>query len=248
MNFCDAHTHLLGKKIFRQLDYLRDNWIKNNVTQIIQMSETLHESKKSLEIFSAFPEVYIGVGKHPWKIKNCLLEEKKEFEALIASKGCAVIGEVGLDYYAVKDKARYVFQREWFKFFIDMSPLNIHLTGAEEDIYELLSKNLDKTTKVNIHWYSGPQNVLQKLIELGCYFSINPAVHYSMAHQNATKIIPTERILTESDGGVFYKPINQLGEPSMVIKVLDKICELKKEDKEELINNVTLNFLRYIGK
>ena len=251
--FIDAHTHLLGKKIFRQFEILRDNWIKNGITQIIQMPTSLHESKKSLDSFVSLPEVHIGVGKHPWKVKNNSLEEKQEFENLIAKKGCEIIGEVGLDYYAVKDEARYVFQREWFEFFIDMSnkykkPLNIHLTGAEKDVYELLSNNWDKTSTINIHWYSGPLDSLQKLIELGCFFSINPAVYYSTGHQNALKIIPSEKILTESDGDVFYKPINELGEPSLVIKVVNKICELKNLEKEELINTIAMNFLEYIGK
>lgn len=251
LDFLDVHTHLLGKKIFRQLDIVRTKWIQNNVIQVVQVSETLHESKKAVEIFKDYPEVVIGVGKHPWKAKNVNEEEKGEFEKLIAKNEVKVIGEIGLDYYAVKDESRYEYQRNWFEFFIAMSntykkPLNIHVTGAERDIYNLLDTYWDRVSAINIHWYSGPVDTLQKLIELGCYFSINPAIHYSKGHQNALSVIPLSRIMTESDGDVFYKPLNQLGEPSIVLQVVDKICELKNYKKDELVENIGLNYRKYM--
>ncbi len=251
MNFLDAHTHLLGKKIFRQVESKRRDWIEKEVKHVVHVSTTLHESKNSLNLFKKYPEVEIGVGKHPWKAKNYNEEEQREFELLIANRECKVIGEVGLDYYAVKDESRYEYQRSWFKFFIEMSnkykkPLNVHVTGAEKDIYDLLDKYWDKNSNVNIHWYSGPTDVLHNLIDLGCYFSINPAIYYSTGHQNALEIVPLERLLTESDGDVFYKPLNLLGEPSIIPVVINKICELKNYEKNELERNILFNFKNYL--
>ena len=75
---------------------------------------------------------------------------------------------------------------------------------------------------------------------------MNPAIHYSVRHQKALSMIPIEKILTESDGDVFYKRINLLGEPSIVTKVLDKICELEKYDKVELTAIISKNFYKYL--
>ena len=107
-------------------------------------------------------------------------------------------------------------------------------------------KHWDKTSAVNIHWYSGPIDTLKELIDLGCYFSINPAIYYSEGHQKALSIIPIEQILTESDGDVFYKRLNLLGEPSIVTKVVDKICEFKNYDKSELTAIISKNFYKYL--
>ena len=251
MELLDAHCQLLGKKIFVQIDDLRSNWKDIGITRIINVCSTLHESQKAMQLFKDFSEVLMGVGKHPWKVKNVTVEEMDSFKRLISLSDCKVIGEVGLDYYAIKDASRYGFQQEWFKFFIEMSnnykkPLNVHVTGAEGDVLKLLSENWDKTASVNIHWYSGPIEYLTELVDLGCYFSINPAIYYSKSHQEALYKLPIERILTETDGDVFYKPINLLGEPSVVSMVLEKVSELKNIDKNELAESIILNFKEYL--
>lgn len=253
MELLDAHCHLLGKKILRQIDDLRSKWEDTGITHIINVCSTLHESQKSMQLFKDLPEVIMGIGKHPWKAKNVTSEEMDSFERLISLHDCKVIGEVGLDYYAIKDVTRYGFQQEWFKFFIEMSnkykkPLNIHVTGAEVDILKYLTDYWDKTASVNIHWYSGPIDVLTKLLDLGCYFSINPAIYYSKSHQDALQKLPIDRVLTETDGDVFYKPMNILGEPSIVTIVLDKISELKNINKSELAESVILNFKEYMSE
>lgn len=246
----DAHVHLLGKKIFREFELFRKNWLESGIKNIINMSSTLNESKKSLKLLE-YPEIILGVGKHPWKIKSVIFDEQVEFENLISSKEFTIIGEVGLDYYAIKDEARYKFQKEWFEFFISMSnkykkPLNVHVTGAEEDIVMLLNKNWDRQSTVNIHWYSGTIETFEKLKQLGCYFSVNPAVHYSKNHIAIVSKIPDDKLLTESDGDVFYKPITQLGEPGIIPKVVDKICVIRNTDKKEMCNIIDLNFEKYL--
>ena len=253
MQFVDAHVHLLGKKIFSQWDVLSNHWVELAVTSIVHMSSTLIESEKALNLFKEEKNIFIGVGKHPWKIKNVNEHEQTKFEDLIANPHCKVIGEVGLDYYAIKKTDRYEYQKEWFKFFIEMcnkykKPLNIHVTGAEHDIYKFLVKYWNKKANVNVHWYSGSSDIFDGLVDLGCFFSINPAVYYSKNHIEIVTKIPEDRILTESDGDVFYKPINQLGEPSIIPKVIDRICEINNFDKIEICNNILLNFENYLHK
>lgn len=251
MELLDAHCHLMGKKIFSQILNFRLKWKKNHIKYIVNVCSTLQESETALQVFKDYPEVIQGFGKHPWKVKTIDQDEMDKFEKLIASNECKVIGEVGLDYYAIKEVEKYELQRKWFSFFIDMSnkykkPLNVHVTGAEYDILKLLTEKWDKTSSINIHWYSGPLDALKGLIDLGCYFSINPAIYYSKGHQNALLEMPLERLLTESDGDVFYKQLNQLGEPSIIPKVLDHICLLKKSEKVELANVIKSNFDSYL--
>lgn len=253
MDFVDSHCHVITKKILTQIDTLKETWKEIGLKAIVNVSETLHESEKALELFKEDKIVSIGVGKHPWKVRNVNIDEQRQFDNLIAKPNVKVIGEVGLDYYAIKIPERYEYQREWFKFFIEMAnkykkPLNVHVTGAENDILELLIEHWDKSAHTNIHWYSGSEETLKGLIDLDCYFSINPAIHYSSAHQRALSIIPSDKILSESDGDVFYKPLNRMGEPSIIPLVINKIAEIRKMSEEEVTNNIILNFNDYIGK
>ena len=49
--------------------------------------------------------------------------------------------------------------------------LSVHSRLAEEKVIEIIEKY--KPRKCIIHWFSGNKEQLRKLIDLGCYFSIN---------------------------------------------------------------------------
>jgi TatD DNase family protein len=251
MNLVDVHAHLLGKNIFPELTSFRKKWQEHCVIKVIQMSSSLNESKKALEFFKNDSEILIGIGKHPWKVKKSIEEEMSEFEVLLANKDCKVIGEVGLDFYAIKDEKRRDSQKEWLKFFIELSnkykkPLNLHVTGAEREIADLLHSSWDHTNPINIHWYSGPLDALKELIQLGCYFSINPAIFYSKNHQLALNNIPIESVLTESDTDVYYKPLNFRGDPSVVENIIEEVSRIKGIEMEELSKILYQNFENYL--
>ena len=53
-------------------------------------------------------------------------------------------------------------------------------------------------------------------------------------------------MLTESDSGVFYKPLGQLGDPTIIPKIIDKICAIRKFGKKEITNNILINFENYL--
>lgn len=247
----DAHVHLVKSKMYSQLLELRENWIDVGVSSLQVMSMTLSESYRSLHLYE--PDIVLsGVGKHPWKVKRPLTaEEQTEFEMLVKDRRCKVIGEVGLDYHFIRNPERFTSQQETFEFFVNLSletkkPLNIHLKGAEEDVLEILQNHGVDGALVNIHWFSGSSDILEKLATLGCYFSIGPAVYYS-THRLVAKTIDLDHLLTESDGDTKYKPLNLIGEPAIIPFVVEKIAEIKgkplKDVRNQIWENVN-NFLR----
>ena len=50
------------------------------------------------------------------------------------------------------------------------------------------------------HWFSGPPKILDKIIEAGYYFSINPRMCLTAKGQSIIARIPLNRLLTETDG------------------------------------------------
>jgi TatD DNase family protein len=59
------------------------------------------------------------------------------------------------------------------------------------------------------HWYSGPLDVLGRLLEDGYCISATPALARSQAHRAAIALAPPERILLETDA-----PVPWQGRPS----------------------------------
>ena len=92
------------------------------------------------------------------------------------------IGEIGLDFHWVKDQSTYPAQRKVLEYFIAAAReqdkfVNLHTKAGEKEILNLLEKY--DVRRAIIHWYSGPMDILQAMIDFGCYFTIGVEVGYS---------------------------------------------------------------------
>ena len=57
--------------------------------------------------------------------------------------------------------------------------MSVHSRKAEKEVFELLQEYEIKN--VIFHWYSGPLNLIDKIIDAGYYFSINEAMTVSIS-------------------------------------------------------------------
>jgi len=51
-----------------------------------------------------------------------------------------------------------------------------------------------------MHWFSGTHAELRRAIELGCWFSVGPAMLRGEKGRRLASLMPTDRVLTETDG------------------------------------------------
>jgi len=51
-----------------------------------------------------------------------------------------------------------------------------------------------------LHWFTGTQSQLKKAIDIGCWFSINPSMLETKKGYDLARMMPKERVLTETDG------------------------------------------------
>ncbi len=111
------------------------------------------------------------------------------------------IGEVGLD--SSRDgRKNFPIQRNSFQTVLRKGGGNkvfsLHARMAEEQVLKML---LDADASQGIfHWFSGPPKILDKIIEAGYYFSINPRMCLTTKGQSIIARIPLDRLLTETDG------------------------------------------------
>ena len=168
--YIDAHTHLdfFKENIDKAIEDINKNKIITLANSMDIDSYLLNKEygKRSEYIIPCF-------GIHPWSAGGFSGELEELIPYIEESK---FIGEIGLDYVWVEDKNTFPKQREIFKFILEESIkrdkiVSLHTKGAEEEIYNILSDN--NYNKVIIHWYSGDLEILDKLIKLGCYFTIS---------------------------------------------------------------------------
>ena len=159
-----------------------------------------------------------------------------------------MVGEIGLDYFFIKDSSRYPAQRKVFEFFLDASRdqnkvVNVHTKGAEQDVLELLIKH--RVNRVIIHWYSGPLDVLWKLVDYGAYLTIGPEVLYSEHICEIAALIPWNQLLTETDNpGGPQSILGSIGMPLLIRDVVRRLAQLRNRPCNYIIQTVSQNMLR----
>jgi TatD DNase family protein len=102
--------------------------------------------------------------------------------------------------------------------------LSLHSRRASRAVLDRLEANRAAGIPI-LHWFSGSHKDLDRAIGLGCWFSVGPAMLRSERGRSLAARMPSERVLTESDG-----PFAQIdGKPVMpweVGETLHTLAEL----------------------
>lgn len=241
----DAHAHL-----DRYEEELESVLEEITLHTIFTLSNSMDVSsyERNLELARRCHLVLPIFGIHPWNAPE-YVENLEDLTDYISQS--PMLGEVGLDYFFVEGSSQYPAQRKVLEFFLSEAKrqnklVNLHTKGAEKEILHLLRQYDIK--RVIIHWYSGPMDILQKLLDSGAYFTVGVEILYSEDIQTIAKGIPTEKLLTETDnpGGAKWLT-GKTGMPVLLKDVVKRLAELKNTTPEGIIETVQVNFLRLIG-
>ena len=180
------------------------------------------------------------------------------------------IGECGLDYFRLEQgtKNREQIERQKEVFFKQIKlahevkkPLMIHCRNAFGDLIEVLNSSAGggsafggKSYILNsppgiIHFFSGTVNDVKDLLDLGFYFTFGGVITFVHDYDKAVKIIPIDRILSETDAP-YVTPTPYRGkrnEPVYVIEVVKKLSELKGISTEMMAAQILKNAKRAFG-
>ncbi len=140
-----------------------------------------------------------ALGLHP-QIAHQREHELELFDALLPD--AKYVGEIGLD--GGKDfKEHWGVQLKVFRHIL--SSVN-RAGGRIMTIHSYASSSavLDELAGINgvpiLHWFTGTPKQLKRAIDVGCWFSVGPAMLNTKKGAELTLKIPKDRVLTETDG------------------------------------------------
>lgn len=226
----DAHTHL--DRYDSEIDQVVEE-IERHRIFTISTSMSIPSFEKNREIAAGSDLILPIFGVHPWNASG-YSENLSELNPFMEQS--PMFGEIGLDYYYVKDEHRYPAQRRVFKHFLEAAArqdkmVNIHTKGAERDVLDLLDRYSPR--RVIVHWYSGPEDILAEMISRGCYFTVGVEILKSEAIRSIARIIPSDRLLTETDnpGGIKWLT-GSVGMPAAIREVVDALAGARRTTPE----------------
>lgn len=243
----DTHAHV------DQLENLSDALMRAHeagISDIVAVSVDLDSMKKILEIAGQYqkPKIHPALGIHPGNVKPQGQQSAFDFMRAHIKEACAV-GETGLDYWykwVRKDEVERQKQKDSFAFHLSLArefdlPIVIHSRGAWRDCLAMALGYQVK--RALFHWYSGPVDILDQVLQAGFYVSTSPSVTYSPESRRAMAHAPLERILVETDSPVNYRDgeTSFMAEPKDVIRTWKALSQLKNLNEQEVLAAVNKN-------
>lgn len=194
-NLIDTHFHL---------DYYKNH--QEVYTGINKMRQYTLCMTNSPGIYASCKRMYqetkylkFALGFHP---QEASLTERDFISFIHLVDQTNYVGEVGLDF----SKSSYLSQSRQYDYFEKIVKIcaeknklmSIHLRKSEEVAISILKDFYPH--KCIVHWFTGTNEQMELLLELGCYFSINSNMVNNGKCCEKLKLVPESRILIESDG------------------------------------------------
>ncbi|MFH1823271.1 MAG: TatD family hydrolase [archaeon] len=247
----DCHMHIEQKEYQKNIDEFVSKW-KKELKSIISSACAPKELEKALVLYKKFqPFLQISIGIHPTYIKRITEANiKKTIEFIKKNKENIVsIGEIGLDYYWIKEEEFREKQKELFRKMIRLAkeldlPIVVHSRDAREDTMDILKKEGAK--KVLMHLFTDKKE-LPRVIQNNWSISIGPSIAKSKDIKKIARDMPLNRILLETDSPWFKQEGQKFGQPTNVIVPLKKIAEIKKISEEEVEKQTDLNAKKFFN-
>ena len=143
----------------------------------------------------------ISPGLHPE------VADQKQAELLLLLEQIehsSIVGEVGLDG-SPRYRQHFELQKHIFSAVVQRCQakggrvLSIHSRAAAAEVLDTLEANEGFGIAV-LHWFTDSQPLLRRAADLGCWFSVGPAMLRTANGRKLVAQMPRDRVVPESDG------------------------------------------------
>ncbi len=267
MNLTDTHCHLDYNKFDSDRAEVIQRANDSGLTRILVPGLHHKSSSDAVRLAESNQSVYAAVGFHPTDLEEFSESTFQQVKELAHHPKVVAVGEIGIDYYWVKENDKREFQREVLKQQLQFAkeinkPVIIHmreendawLGEASVDLLKILEEwqsSLHGTLAERpgvLHSFNGNLETAQKALSLNFYIGITGPVTYKNAEEkrNIIRQLPLTKLLIETDSP-FLTPVPHRGkrnEPAYVRHIADKIAEIHLKSPAEIADITTANAAR----
>lgn len=232
----DAHCHI---DLYPNPVAVIEEAAANRVT-VVAVTNLPSHYEQGLPHVQGHNHIKFALGLHPLMAAQHHTELARFLQLL---PRVSFVGEVGLDFSREGASTADVQMASFRKVLHGLTDrprfVSLHSRRAEDRMLDLLEEY--KVTSAVFHWYTGKMTTLERAVEAGNYFSINPAMISSKTWTNLLARIPRNRILSETDGPYFQ--IDGISaKPGDVARVLEALALAWNEPVAQVEQRLHQNF------
>ena len=252
MEWIDAHTHLDSDDLYIQKDAVMDRALTAGIEGVLQVNSeaTPVSMQRSAEILNADSKLkrWGAFGIHPHQASQYSESLEEELMKFLRLPNVIALGEIGLDFYydhSPREVQEQVFQKQLQLSLKLNLPVVIHCRDAYPRLAQLLKMEQPNWSGM-IHCFTGNQEEMEPLLELGFHISFSGILTFRSAGelQKAAAAAPSNRILVETDAP-FLAPVPKRGktnEPAFVVNTGSFLASLRGISAVEIAEQTSKNF------
>ena len=238
----ETHCHLNSPELYSDLTNVINKALDAGVKKMLVVGYDYQTSLLAVDLASQYDFIYAAIGFHPTEIDNVSKADFDKMFSLLSHQKVVAIGEIGLDYYWIKDLAKQQKQKQFFIKQIQLAnkfklPIVVHNREATHDCLDILKQHTPIYGGV-MHCFSSSYDMAKEFIKLGMYISLGGPVTFLNAKQpkDVAAKIPLEKLLVETDSP-YLSPHPLRGkrnEPANIVFVINMIAELKNTSAKQI--------------
>ncbi len=244
--FTDTHCHLYAE-YYDNLDEIVKKINDNQVNRVINNGCDDKSNREVIELLGKYNCMYGAIGIHPESADTYTEKDLKYVEEHINDSKVVAVGEIGLDYYWIKDNKEK--QKELFEYQLKLAervnkPVIIHSREATQDIIEILGKY---NVKGVIHSFSGSYETACIYLKKGFLLGINGVITFKNCNlKDVVSKLDLKDIILETDSP-YLTPVpyrGQKNDSSHIIDIAKFVCDIKGCSMVELAKETNGNISR----
>jgi len=254
ISLIDTHAHLDSGQFRGDVDGVVARALDHGVGTILTVGCDLPSSRDSINLASAYDNVWASVGIHPHDALTVNATAIAELRRLAAHPKVVAIGEIGLDFY--RDRAPREAQRAAFRAQIQLArelgkPLIVHDRDAHDEILQILKEEHAADVGGVMHCFSGDLELAKQCVALGFFISFAGPLTYPANHGLRAVVagLPTDVMVIETDCP-YLAPQSWRGkrcEPAYVRSTAEELARIKGLTLDDVARITSLNAFRLFG-
>jgi TatD DNase family protein len=271
MNLTDTHCHLNLPQFDEDRQLVLQRAAESGVQRMLVPAMDWESCLAILEFVQTKPELFAALGFHPTEAQGWSEGSHEKLAALLDQNRhnpkIVAIGEIGLDYYWIKETEKRAWQSQVLKQQLRLAqemnkPVVVHmreqgdawfgeasielLNILEEWQQSLAAQAHPLALRPGVlHSFNGTLETAGRAISHNFMIGVTGPVTYKNADQKREIIraIPLDKLLIETDSP-YLAPVphrGQRNEPAYVARIADKIAEIHSKDPAEIAEITTSN-------
>ena len=254
MSIFDTHAHYDADWFDADRDQVLTALPSRGVELVVCPGCDLESSRACIDLAQKYDYIYAAAGYHPENLEGVSRSAVDEIKALCAAPKVVAVGEIGLDYYWVKDPEGRAFSRDMFDAQLSLSeeldlPAIIHDRDAHRDTLDIVRAH--PGARGVFHCCALSLEDARVVVDKGWLLSFTGNITFPNARRalEILEWLPLDRLMLETDAP-YMAPVPHRGtrcDSSLIPFTAAKVAEIKGLSVEEVLAVTCENGKKFYG-